>query len=358
MFRRSAARAGDLQPIGVTRHLTVVRRDEELSPWAKISIFSLSTLAMFAAGAAWLDHHGTRLQTSSTHPAAQAASTEAAPSASFPSWVEVPYLTGPLSLPDGPDVLSPADGPRTFLLPGPEDRAGQPILLPPRANPRLPLLGRAPLDVARLTHEQQPTWNESVERQESATSVPQSAATTLGPDASQSSLDQAGSSATLTLPADPAPAPILSPKPAQMLPPTEVAVQPAQPVAASPPPAHTATLSPAPAQQLVDRTTVITPPADAGASVAPILNPGPASHARSLRRRATTTASQAKVPDRDAEQTASIISPPKPARTRVDAGAVAHASLHRARAVRPAATSSAPAPPSPWALPSALAPTD
>ncbi|MCJ2099065.1 hypothetical protein, partial [Methylobacterium sp. E-046] len=59
----------------------------------------------------------------------------------------------------------------------------------------------------------------------------------------------------------------------------------------------------------------ITPLRDAPGVVAPILNPGPARHARSLRKpKAATAASQARVPYRDAEQTASIISRPTSAR--------------------------------------------
>ncbi|MCJ2050644.1 hypothetical protein, partial [Methylobacterium sp. J-070] len=61
------------------------------------------------------------------------------------------------------------------------------------------------------------------------------------------------------------------------------------------------------------------------------------------------------MPDRDTEQTASIISQPTSARGRIDAGAVAHASIHRGRANRPAVSPPASAPSTSWTLPSALA---
>lgn len=358
MLRRSVARVGDLQPVGVTRHLTVVRRDENLSPWVTISISCVSTLALFAAGVVWLDHRSAEYRPSPTHPAAQTTATEVAPPATFPSWVEVPHLTGPLSHAGDPEAVSLPDGPRSFLDPNSADTVEQPAFLPPRANPRLPLLGRAPLDAARLTHEQPPAWNERAERQDRVTPAPLTSVATLGPDVRRSSSDQAEPSVTSILPADPASAPILAPNPAQIPSPTEVALRPVQSTTVSANPSRVATLSPDPAPLVVDRTVVTTPPRDAEAVMAPILNPGPARHARSLRRRVSAKALRARVSYRDAGQTASVLSPPKPIRTRIDAGAVARVSLHRVRAVRSAAPSTAPASPPPWALPSALAPTD
>ena len=355
MLQRGPVFVGDLKPIGVARPLTVVRPSGRLSSWAIVSISCLSTLALFAAGAAWLVPRGTWTLGTPTDRAASVTSAEAPPSSTFPSWVEVPHLTGPLSTQDDRDASPPADGPRTFLDPNLADTAEQPVLLPPRANPRLPLIGRAPLDAAHLTHEHPPVWTE---RQDVATSPPPSAVATLGPQVSQSSLDQAGAAATQTLPAHPAPPEILSSNATQAPVPTEVAVRPVQTVTVSPPPRRVATLSPDPAQQVVDRTGPNMPP-DVRAVTVPILNPGPSEHARSLRRpRAATTTSRALGPYRDAEQTASIISLPKSTRARIDAGAVAYASMHRARAERLAGPSAAPALSSPWTLPPALAPTD
>lgn len=358
MLQRGPIFVGDLKPIGVARPLTVVRPGGHLSSWVTISISCLSTLALFAASAAWLVPHSNWSFTSSTHHPASVAPAETPPPATFPPWIEVPHLTGPLSEADDPDTFSLADGPRTFLDPNPADTVEQPAFLPPRANPRFPLLGRAPLNAARLTHEQPPVWNENAERLNSAILAPPSVAATLEPDVPQSSLDQGGSIAMRTQPADPVPTQILAPNPAQMPLPTEAVVRPAQPVTASPSPGRVATLGPGPAQQVMDQTSMITPPRDAGVAVAPILSPGPARHARSLRRPRASTAPRARMPDRDADQTASIISRPTPSRGRIDAGAIAHASMHRARAVRPAAPSTAPAPFSPWTLPSPLAPTD
>lgn len=357
MFRRSPAKLGDLQPIRAARDLAVARRNEDSLPWATTLISCLSALALFAAGAAWLNPHRRLVSPAPAQHAVPVYPIEAPSPATFPSWVEVPHLTGPLSYEDDLGALPPADGPRSFLDPNPADMAEQPAVLPPRANPRLPLIGRAPLDAARLTHELSPSWNEPTERTDVVISA-LPAVVTLGPDLSQPLQDQAGSKAMPTLPANPASTPILPPNPAQMPSPPEAVVRPTQPVTVSTPSRRAATLSSDPAQEVVDRTTVITPSRDAETVVAPIPSTGPAKHARSLRHRAVTTASRAREPRRDAEQTASFTSLPKPARTRIDAGAVAHASLHRARTVRPATSSNASAPSSTWTLPSALAPTD
>ncbi|MCJ2142416.1 hypothetical protein, partial [Methylobacterium sp. E-066] len=174
---------------------------------------------------------------------------EASTPAIFPSWVEVPHLTGPLSTGDYPDVSPSADGLRTFLDPHPADTAEQPGFLPPRVNPRLPLIGRAPLDAARLTHEQSPVWNEHTERRDGGTSVPPPVVATLEPDVPQQSQNRAGTG--------PTPAPILPPRSAQMQTPTEVLGRPAPTISAVHPPGRVATLNPDPARQVVDRTSPI-----------------------------------------------------------------------------------------------------
>ncbi|SFM87727.1 hypothetical protein SAMN05192568_106914 [Methylobacterium pseudosasicola] len=356
MLNRGSAIVGDLEPIGVARHLRVVRRGDPLSAYATISISCLSTLALLATGAAWLAPPNGWMPPTSTHHTPPAMPVEAP--VIFPSWVEVPHLTGPLSTREDPDASPPADGPRTFLDPGPADMGEQPVFLPPRANPRLPLIGRAPLDAAHLTYERSPVWNEPTDRRDVGTSVPPSVVATLELDVPRQSEDRAEPGLTHTLPTGPTPAPILSPRAMQTQAPTEVLVNPAPTITTSRPPERVAGLNPDPKQQVADRTSPITPP-DVRAVTLPILKPDPAGHARSLRQpRVVATASQVRVPYRDAEQTASIIGLPRSARVRVDAGKIAHASLHRARAERSAGPSPTSAPSAPWTLPPALAPTD
>lgn len=358
MLHRGPVFVGDLKPIGVARHLTVVRRDNPLSAWATISMSCLSAVALLTAGAVWLAPGRVWISPTSTRGAASVVSVQAPSPATFPAGVEVPHLTGPLSTQDDPDALSLADGPRTFLDPNPADTAEQPMLLPPRADPRLPPIGRAPLDGARLTHEQPPVWSGRTERQDRAISASRPLVAALGSDVPPSSLNQAGSAEAQTLPARPAPPAILSSAPAQAPGPTEVTVRPAQAVTVSSPPRRVATLSPNPVRQPIDQAGPIMPP-DVRAVTVPVLNPGPARHARSLRRpQAATPISRSHMPYRDAEETASIVSLPRSARARFDAGAVAHASMHRARADHSVAPSTSSEPSTPWTLPPALAPTD
>ena len=136
MLQRSPIFVGDLKPIGVARPLAVVRPSSRLSSWATISVSCLSTLALFAAGAVWLVPRSNWAFTTYSPRAASVVSAEAPPPATFPPWVEVPHLTGPLTHADEPDTFSVADGPRTFLDPNPANAGEQPVLLPPRANPR------------------------------------------------------------------------------------------------------------------------------------------------------------------------------------------------------------------------------
>lgn len=359
MLQRGPIFVGDLKPVGVARPLTVVRPGSRMAAWATISVSCISTLAMFAAGAVWLVPRSDWAFAVSGQPAAPVVSAEAPPPTTFPSWVEVPHLTGPLSHADDPDTFSLADGPRSFLDPNPTETSEQTAFLPPRANPRLPLMGRAPLDAAHLTHEQPAVWNERADHRDVVTSVPPSVVATLEPDAEQPSQSRVEIGPTQTLPASPTTVPIPPPGPAPVRHPIEAVVRSAPPNTAAIPPARVATLSPDPTQLVVDRVGPVTTPSDAQDVVAPILNPGPARHARSLRRpRAAITISRAPSPYRDADQTTSILSLPKSARTWVNAGAVAHASLHRSRADHSAAPPPSPAPSSPWTMPPALAPTD
>ncbi|MCJ2052891.1 hypothetical protein MKL01_24900, partial [Methylobacterium sp. J-070] len=354
MLHRGPAKVGDLQPIGVARHLTAVGRDEYPSSWTTISVSCLSTLALLAVGAAWLDRGGWIPPTLTRRPAPGTAVGASSP-AIFPSWIEVPHLSGPASRAPDPATFALADRPRSFLDPNPAHTGAQPGVLAPRANPRLPLLG-APLDAARLGQEQPPAWDDGAERQAGGPSAAPAAMATLGLDGPSSSPDRAGPGAARTPPADLTAPPLAPSKPAQGPAPTEIVVRPPPPVAASPPSGRVATLGPDGVQPGVDPIPVMTLPRDAGVAAAPILNPRPARHARSLRRPpGRTPASRAPMPDRDTEQTASIISQPTSARGRIDAGAVAHASIHRGRANRPAVSPPASAPSTSWTLPSALA---
>ena len=358
MLQRAPIFVGDLKPIGTARPLAVVRPGASLSSLVTISISCLSTLTLFAAGAAWLTPDSVWTSTPSTQRPASLPSAQPSPPSTFPPWIEVPHLTGPLAHANDPDAFPIADGPRTFLDPNPADTVEQLVFLPPCANPRLPLLGRAPLDATRLTHELPPSWNERSDRQDIATAVPSSVVATLEPNVLPPSQHPAEMRTTRTLPADPVPTLILPPRSTQARALTEVVVRPASAITSTPPLGHVATLSPDPPQQVVDRTSTITPPRDTGVVVAPILNPGPARHARALRRpTAAIATSRPRMPSRDAEQTASIISRPTSVRGRIDAGAVARVSVHRERANRPTSSSTS-APSSPWTLPPALAPTD
>jgi len=357
MLQRGPIFVGDLKPVGVPRALAVVRPGDSLTSRVTISISCLSTLTLLAAGAAWLVTQGDWTSPTFTLQPGSAASAQRPHASVFPAWVEVPHLTGPLAHANDPDTFSIADGPRTFLDPSPADAYEQQIFLPPRANPRLPLIGRAPLDATRLTHELPPAWNERPDLQDIATVAPPSAVATLEPDGPQSTQDRAETTTARTLPADPMPT-IPPPRSAPARVPTEIAVRSPPTISTAPPLGPVATLGPDPSLPVVDRMSPITPPRDIGAVVAPILNPGPARHARSLRGpRAAAAAPRPRKPNRDAGQTASIIGRSPSARARIDAAAVARASVHRARAHRaPSAPPSAPS--SPWTLPPALAPTD
>lgn len=359
MLQRGPVFVGDLKPIGEARPLTVVRPGASVSSLVTTSIYCVSSLTLFAAGAAWIVPHKSWISTPSTRRAAAVASTELPPPATFPPWIEVPHLSGSFSHADDPDTFATAEGPRTFLDPNPAEASEQPTFLPPRANPRLPLISRSPLDAAYLTHEQPPSWNK---RQSDVTSIPPSVVATQEPNVPQPSQDRAEAGTTRSLSADPTITPLLPPGSVQVQAPSAVLVQPALTITAASPPGQVATLSPDPALQGVDRTNPVRTLPDAGAVGSPILNPGPARHARSLRQpRKAPAISRARVPYRDADHTASIISLPKSIRARIDAGAVAHASMHRGRADRsdhPVAQSRSPAPSSPWTLPPALAPTD
>ena len=188
-------------------------------------------------------------------------------------------------------------------------------------------------------------------------SVPPSVVATLGPDVPQPSLDQAGTRPTQTLPASPPTVdPAARPGQARLRP--KSLIRSGTDEHRFDPAWRVATLSPDPTQLVVDRAGPIMPPGRQGVTV-PILNPGPARHARSLGDQGQRQRSPGYgCPTGTRIRPASIISLPRSARTWVDAGAVAHASLHRARADRSAVPSPAPAPSAPWTLPPALAPTD
>lgn len=357
MLQRGPVAVGDLKPIGTVRPLMVVRPGSTRLTVATISMSCLSTLAMFGAGAAWLAAHGHGTSTTPLRQPAPVASTAVQPP-TFPSWIEVPHLTGPLSRAEDPDTFAPASGARTFLDPDPADTSEPLAALPPRANPHLPLISRAPLDVAHLTYDQPPVWRDEPQRREVVPAVPPSVVATVEPDTQQPLQGRSETRPTQALPANPVSVPIPPPGPAPAPQPTEAVVRPAPPITAVSPPERMATLGADPAQPVVDRGHPTRSPRAAQGVVAPILSPGPARHARLFRRPRATATARAPVPYRDAEETASILGQPRTARTPINAGAVAHASLHRSRADRSATPSQLPALSAPWTLPSALAPTD
>lgn len=358
MLQRSPICVGDLKPVGTARPLAVVKPGASLSSLVTISISCFSTLTLFAAGAAWIVPDSVwTFETPSQRPAPALSAQPPSPS-TFPSWVEVPHLTSPLAHANDSDSFSVTDEPRSFLDLSPADTVEQLVHLPPRADPHLPLIGRAPLDVTRLTHELPPAWNERLDRHDIATVAPSPVVASIRPDVMPPSQHPAEIGTIRPLPADPAPTPILPPRSSQARAPTDVVVHSAPAIAAVPPLGHVTTLSPNPIQQSVDRTSPVTTALNTGVVVAPVFNPGPAKHARSLRRPgAAIAASRVRAPYRDTEQTASIIGRPTSTRGRIDTGAVAHASVHRLRTSR-SASSSASAPSSSWTLPPALAPTD
>ena len=204
MLQRGPIFVGDLKPVGTARPLAVVRPDRGLPSWIPISISCLSTLTLFTAAGAWLVPHDDWTSTTLSQRLAPATSVQPQPPSTFPTWVEVPHLTGPLSQANDPDTFTVADGPRTFLDPNPADAVELTALLPPRANPRLPLLGLAPLEAARLTHEQPPAWNEHPDREDIATARPSFVVATLKPDVLDLSQDPSEPGTTQPLPADPA----------------------------------------------------------------------------------------------------------------------------------------------------------
>ena len=357
MLHRGPAKVGDLQPIGVARHLTAVGRDEYPSSWTTISVSCLSTLALLAVGAAWLDRGGWIPPALTRRPAPGTAVGASSP-AIFPSWIEVPHLSGPASRAPDPETFALADRPRSFLDPNPAHTGAQPGVLAPRANPRLPLLARTPRcgasragAAARLGRRRRTSGRRALGRAGRGGDARSGRAVVIaGSGGAGRGADPSGrsdGSAACAVQTGSRTGPDRNRRPAP------------PPVAASPPSGRVATLGPDGVQPGVDPIPVMTLPRDAGVAAAPILNPRPARHARSLRRPpGGDSASRAPMPDRDTEQTASIISQPTSARGRIDAGAVAHASIHRARANRPAVSPPASAPSTSWTLPSALAPTD
>ena len=360
MLRRGPIIVGDLQPIGVTRPLKVAGHNAFSSAWAIASVFCVSAVVLCASGAVWIDFHGDRgFPTRAERAASEAVPASPSP-ATFPSLIEIPRLSGPLVLRSDLDTPS-ADRHRSFLDPYPTDTLEQPVFQQPSANLPLPLIGLAPLRAARLSREPSAAWDEHTKGPPASTGTSPSAleGIILGPDVPARVQDGTEATVTTTLPADTAPTQSSPLTQGEEPSPSEAVVPPAPAVTASFPPKLVVTLGPEPAQQAMDQAHPVTSSQNAETAVLPILNPGPAKRARSLKRmRAAQRPSSARGPYQDTQQTASIIRPPGPNRRKIDAGAVARASVHRVRVNRPASLSGPAASSPPWTLPPALAPSD
>lgn len=358
MLRRSSVCLGDLHSIDDAWRFGQrgsFGRSQSRPILATFCVGSLSLLT--ACGLAWL---GWRGEPAAIPPVelqiAPSVSIEMSRPAAFPSWVEVPHLTGPLSLEEDPEGSQSAIGTRSFLDANPADTVEEPVFLPPRANPRRPLIGLAPLDAGRLTRELLPGWDEHTDRSAPivAVSLPPPVVIALAPDMAQLLRDRAEPTMQTAL-GDPTPAQVVTSASVLGTGRIEATDRPAAIGTAVLRPNPVATLGPEPVQQVrgSDRSTVRTIDADAGLS--PILSREPARRARSpTPQRPSMGAPRALQPDRDTERTASITGPPKPVHHRIDAEAVSRTSLSRARTEFPAVPAASP----PWTLPLAIAPSN
>ncbi len=357
MLHRGPAKVGDLQPIGVARHLTAVGRDEYPSSWTTISVSCLSTLALLAVGAAWLDRGGWIPPALTRRPAPGTAVGASSP-AIFPSWIEVPHLSGPASRAPDPDDLRP--GRPTPQLPGSEPCAygsaagcpGATRQSPPSAPRRTPRCGASRAGAAaRLGRRRRTSGRRALGRAGRGGDARSGRAVVIaGSGGAGRGADPSGrsdGSAACAVQTGSRTGPDRNRRPASAAGCRLTAIR---------------TRGDArPGRRAAGRGPDTRDDATArrgrrgGADPEP-----PAGTARAVARRppGRTPASRAPMPDRDTEQTASIISQPTSARGRIDAGAVAHASIHRGRANRPAVSPPASAPSTSWTLPSALAPTD
>ena len=355
MVSRCPVRVGDLRPVDDARPVTL--RDALVRAPSRrvLAVVCLGTLSLLTAGrVAW---HGRAAERSAETQVAASAPAEMSGPEVFPAWVEIPHLKGPLSSGDDAPGASSTIGPRAF--PNPADAAEQPIILAPRANPRLPLIGSTPLDATRLAREQLPASDERADRPPSiaATVAVPSAVATLGPDPAQPPRDRDGAT-TQPMVAAPVPSAVAPPD-AAGVPARSVADRPAVAATTVPPPEAVATLGPDPVEPSHDERGSPTRVRDADGMPAPILNREPPRRARSPGpQRPAVAVRRAPEPYRDADQTASITGLPKSTRARADAGAVARASLHRARPERAAVSAPSSGPSPSWTLPRALAPSD
>ena len=357
-WRRSTT-VGDLKPVGVARPLTAAEPHGNLSPWAIVSIVGLSTFALVANVAAWLELLPFLSPPTSVHRTSFDGTSNSLPLRAFPGWVEVPHLESPIWVRGNREALSPSNGPRSFLDPGPVDTAREPIPLPPRLNPRLPMIGFTPLNAVGFLREQLNAWDEKTEppRVETVSLPPTATGLTAG--APQLPQDRTLPPSAQTLPANAESTTARPPDLSSVAAPIQ-AVEEAAGTGPAPVPLRSeATLGPISTQQAGDRAGTPEMPRVLDVVSAPILPPGPVQRAWSQRRpQASITASKARAPYRETDRTASITRRSKPIGAKFDAGAVAHASLQRMRATDPRAVSKSTAPSAPWTLPPALAPTD
>lgn len=352
MFRSVPLAARELQPLGVSRHLSVAESAGSPSTFAVMSLSCLSTLVLLAAGTAWLGLPRNWFPQKDFD-----SSVGAAPTAIFPSWVEVPHLTGPLAQQDDATGLITTEGQRSFLDPNPSDVAEQPAFLAPRINPRVPLIGLAPLDTARLSREQLPAWDGGADRSSGSTETPilSGEATPRPPSTPQPTETRTEIAQTRAGPVNPAiiPAP---PAVSGIAPPASAVVMRSATQAGVP--TSTApgeTIGPENVRKATDQSAGATP-AQRDGPVSPTVKSVPSTRARSFERpQPAATTTRGRAPYRDTEETASIVGSSRRARARIEAGAVAHSSAHRVSAEN--TTSPTPASSPQWMLPSVLAPT-
>jgi len=354
MLRNIPFTTRELQPLGVSRPLSIVQRAEYPSTFTVISLSCLSTLVLLAAGTAWLGSPGDWLPQKAFD-----SSVGTAPSVVFPSWVEVPHLTGPLAQQDDAAGLITADGQRSFLDPNPSDATEQPVFLAPRINPRVPLIGLAPLDTARLSREQLPAWNEHTEHSPAntetptpLTKVPPLSTGILQPTEIRTEIAQTrtGPPNSAIIPAPPA-VPEIAP------PPSAVVMRPTSQAEVSSSSKPEEAIGPGVTQKAIDQSAEV-PPAQRDVLVPSILKLVPTKQARSFRRpQPIATINRGRAPYRDTEETASIVSSSRHTRSRIDVGAVSYSSTHRVSAGNTSFTAPIPASSPQWMLPSVLART-
>ena len=360
MLRRGSIIVGDLQPIGVTRPLQVVRHNALPSQRVVISIIGLSALVLFGVGLAWFGiYNGWIFPTGTKRTTSDKFSATPFPII-FPLGIRVLRLTGPASR-EGDLFFPPADLHRSFLDPNPAGASEQPIFQVPGTIPLQMPIGLAPLGMGRLSRSRFLAWDEYTKGLPASTAAPPStlAVVVLAPDVSQQVKDEAEAAVITTSSGDTLPTRTDYPLPTEEANTSKSTVDPA-PAATEPYPTKPdAERNRDLAEQALDQGDLATLSQDTQAVASRILNPGPAKQAHSVgRTRTPERPSSARSPYRGAQQIASIKRLPELARRKIDAGAVARASVHRAWINRSGSSSVPAVSTQPWTLPSTLAPSD